>query len=263
MEGPLALVTGASRGIGAAIAAELARRGAAVVCAARGREALAATVAELGASGHRVRALPLDVADPAALPAALAALADFETELGPVEWLVNNAGIALSAPLARGTDEQGRDLYERHLAVNFHGPRRLLEALLPGFLARRRGRVLNVASSAGLVGYAYVSAYCASKHALIGYTRAAALELEAKGLAVGALCPHYVDSPMLAASVRNVVQKTGQSEAQARAFFAAQNPSGALVTPQEVALAAAEWLATGGNGELIELRGRGERRILR
>ena len=115
--------------------------------------------------------------------------------------------------------------------------------------------MLNIASSAGLRGYAYVSAYCASKHALVGYTRAAALELGPKGVAFGALCPHYVDSPMLEASIRNVVEKTGMSTDEARAHFAGQNPSGELVTPEQVAKAAADWFERPENGAIVELTG--------
>jgi len=124
------------------------------------------------------------------------------------------------------------------MAVNFHGAQRLTAALLPGMLTAGTGRVVNVASSAGLLGFAYVAAYCAAKHALVGYTRAAALELAPKGILVRALCPHYVDTPLLEASVRTVMAKTHKTHDEARAFFAAENPGGRLVTPEEVADAA-------------------------
>ena len=117
------------------------------------------------------------------------------------------------------------------------------------------GRVVNVASSAGLRGYAYVADYCASKHALVGLTRAAALELGPKGVLVGAVCPHYVDTPMTAESIRRVVEKTGKSEVEARRFFEQQNPGGRLVTAYEVADAVASLCEGEENGTLIELDG--------
>jgi NAD(P)-dependent dehydrogenase (short-subunit alcohol dehydrogenase family) len=178
-------------------------------------------------------------------------------EIGPPDWLVNNAGIAKSAPLLHPAEVT--DLYEEHLAVNFHGARRMLEALLPGMRARGYGRIVNVASSAGLVGYAYVSAYCASKHALVGYTRSAALELAGSGVAVSAVCPHYVDSPMTERSAARIAEKTGRTSEAARALLAAQNPGGRLVTPAEVAEAVLEQLAGEHNGAIVELDGRGGR----
>ncbi|QDU66463.1 SDR family NAD(P)-dependent oxidoreductase [Engelhardtia mirabilis] len=251
----VALVTGGSRGIGAAIVEELVTVGAAVIVAARGLQDCERLCAQIEEAGGSARPLALDVADRSSLRAARVRIEQLAGELGPVDWLVNNAGIAISAPLLRGTTDSGEDLYERHLAVNFHGPRLLVEALLPGMLERGAGRILAIASSAGLVGYPYVSAYCASKHALLGFTRAAALEVGPKGVAFGAICPHYVDSPMLAASIANVVAKTGKSEAEARAFFASQNPGGALVQPSEVAGVARQWLESGPNGAVIELDG--------
>ncbi len=255
------MITGASRGIGAAIAEELAERGHAVVLAARGREALEARVDGLRRRGVAAAGVVCDVADAASAEQVRRELERLSGELGPLTGLVNNAGIAISAPFERSVAPSGPDgpddpdLFDRHLEVNFHGPRRLVQALVPGMLERGGGRVLNIASSAGLHGYAYVTAYCASKHALVGYTRAAALELGPRGVAFGALCPHYVDSPMLAASIENVVRKTGKSEAEARAFFAAQNPGGRLVTQAQVARSAADWLAGGDNGAVIELTG--------
>jgi NAD(P)-dependent dehydrogenase (short-subunit alcohol dehydrogenase family) len=251
-----ALITGASRGIGAAIAEELGARGMSVVLCARGRDGLVRRAADLRARGVRCDFLELDVADPGAAAALPDRVREIECHFGPLTALVNNAGIAVSAPLERSATHPDGDLFERHLEVNFHGARRLVEALVPAMLERGAGRVLNVASSAGLQGYAYVSAYCASKHALVGYTRAAALELGPKGVAFGALCPHYVDSPMLAASIANVVEKTGRSEAEARAFFAAQNPDGRLVEPEAVARVAADWIEGGENGAVLELTGR-------
>lgn len=238
LAGQLALVTGGSQGIGAAIVARLLTAGADVVIAARKLapcEALAKRLEASKASGAgRAFALSLDVTDAAAVAAAPRAIADLTGDARPVTLLINNAGAAVSAPLAKSSDA----LFLDQMAVNFHGAQRLTAALLPGMLVAGTGRVVNVASSAGLFGYAYVAAYCAAKHALVGYTRAAALELAPKGIFVRALCPHYVDTPLLEASVETVMAKTKKTREEARAFFAAENPSGRLVTPDEVADAA-------------------------
>lgn len=231
------LITGASRGIGAAIARALAAGGRHVLLAARGAADLERVGAAITADGGRADVLELDVGDARSIEAAAARA----TELagGALAALVNNAGIARAAPLLpkpgrEGPSSKGPD-YEAHLAINFHGPRRLVEALAPAMLAAGGGAVINVASSAALVGYPYVAAYCASKHALLGYTRSAALETGARGLRWYAVCPHYVDSPMLAASVAKVVAATGRTPDEARAHFAASNPSGRLVTVEQVA----------------------------
>jgi len=124
-----------------------------------------------------------------------------------------------------------------------------------GFRKRGQGRVVNVASSAGLRGYGYVAAYCASKFALVGWTLSAAIEVERIGLKINAVCPHYVDSPMLAASVARLVEKTGKSVDEARAFFERENPSGALVSPEQVAESVLELLLGEHNACLVELDG--------
>jgi NAD(P)-dependent dehydrogenase (short-subunit alcohol dehydrogenase family) len=245
------LVTGAGRGIGAAIARRLARAGRRVVLAARTVEDCVRLAVEIESAGGAALAVKLDVADPRSI---LAAVGEVCERLGGVDELVNNAGIAISAPLI-ARDGSHDELCERHMLVNFHGARRMAEALIPKMKQRGHGRIVNVASSAALRGYRYVSAYCASKHALIGWSRAAALELEGSGIQVATVCPHYVDSPMTDESVRRVAQKTGQSEAQARAFFAAENPSGALVRPEQIADAVLELLERGANGSIVELDG--------
>ncbi len=251
-----ALVTGASSGIGEAVALELARRGWGVILVARRRERLEALAERIASGGGRARAVPQDLADRDA-GARLAEAAEAAAgELGPLELVVNNAGIAESAPLLpRPGREPEVDPFERHLAVNFHGPRRLIEHLAPAMVARGRGALLQVASSAGLRGYAYVAAYCASKHALLGLSRAAALELAPKGVRVGAICPHYVRSPLLEASVARLVVSAGRSEEEARAFFAAQNPGGRLVEPEEVAAAVADLAEDPRTGQVLELDG--------
>ncbi|MDF1798705.1 MAG: SDR family oxidoreductase [Planctomycetota bacterium] len=241
---PLALVTGASQGIGAAVARALHAAGARVVVSARRLGPCESLAEELGEGAH---ALSLDVTDAVAVAALPARL---EAEHGPLDWLVNNAGAATSAPLGK-SDEA---LYQRLMELNFHAARRLAGAFLPGMRERDHGRIVAVASSAGLVGYPYVAAYCASKHALIGYTRAAAAETDKTGVGFGAVCPHYVDTPLLAASIDNLVAKTGKTRDEARAFFADQNPGGRLVAPAEVAAAVVELCQATGRG-IVELDG--------
>lgn len=238
---PLALVTGGSRGIGAAIVWKLLSYGADVIVAARGLEdceRLAGLWEENGkastATGRPARAVAfaLDVTD----PKSVAELPDFalRTFGRPITWLVNNAGNAHTAPLARLSEDD----FRASLELNFHGPQRVTAALLPTLVTtpvEPRPAIVNISSSAGLHGYAYCAAYCAAKHALVGYTRAAAIELGPKDVSIHALAPHYVDTPMLADSIANVMAKTGKSADEARAFFAAQNPGGRLITPEEVA----------------------------
>ena len=173
---------------------------------------------------------------------------------GPVEWLVNNAGLAESAPLL-GERERQEQLASQHMEVNYHGPRRLIQALAPGMVERGYGRIVSIASSAGLRGYAYVADYCASKHALVGFSRAAALELGPRGVFVNLVCPHYVDTPMTARSIERLVQKTGRTPSEARGFFEQQNPGKRLVTVYEVAEATWRLCAGEDNGALLELDG--------
>lgn len=253
MAQPAAFITGAGRGIGEAIARRLARDGVFVVLGARTLEACEALARELRAEGGAAAAVALDVADPASVRAAATRAAELVGPERTLDWLVNNAGIAHSAPLFPREDVEA--LFERHMQVNFHGARRMLEALGPAMKARGYGRVVNIASSAALVGYRYVSAYCASKHALLGYSRAAALELEGSGVTVGVVCPHYVDSPMTDDSIRRIVEKTGKTPEQARGMLAAQNPSGALVKPAQVADVVLALCRGAENGALVELDG--------
>ncbi len=253
--GGAALITGASRGIGEAIARGLAAEGFAVVVAARGLERAEDVAASIRETGGRALALGLDVTDPAAVAGALGPLREFAQGAGGLRLLVNNAGLARSAPLERsGGFGDGEDLYRLHLELNFHAPVRLAEALLAD-LAGPHGCIVNVASSAGLQGYAYVAAYCASKHALVGWTRAAAAERGTRPPRVHAVCPHYVDSPMLQASIRNVVEKTGKTQAEAQAFFAQQNPGGRLVQPAAVAAAVADLALERRSEPVLELTG--------
>ena len=255
MQQSAVLVTGGGGGIGAAVATRAARAGWFVLVAGRDHARMQAVVERVQAAGSGAAWIELDLADPASIRSAVEAARRACLGVGPLVGLINCAGIAISAPLLAALGGDGEDLYARHLDVNFHGPRRLIEALAPQMRTARHGRIVNVASSAGLRGYAYTAAYCASKHALIGYTRAAARELAGSGVSMAAVCPHYVDSPLTDGSVQRLVLKTGKSEAQARAFFAEQNPGGRLITTDEVADVIWSCVEAEENGTILELDG--------
>ena len=254
----IALVTGGSRGIGEAICRCVAHDGVSVLVAARSSEQCARVAASIRAAGGTAWPLALDVADPASIAAALEEARKLTGPFGSIDWLVNDAGIAESAPF---TDEKREARFQRHLETNFHGARRLMEALIPGMEARGYGRIVNVASSAGLRGYAYVTAYCASKFALVGYSLAVADELEGMGVHVNLVCPHYVDSPLLSESVQRLVKKTRMQESLAREFFRRSNPGQRLVTMDEVAGAVVYLLRSEEQGAVVELDGSAERTV--
>ncbi|MEZ6003573.1 MAG: SDR family oxidoreductase [Planctomycetota bacterium] len=241
---PTVWITGATGGIGRALAQAYGAHGCPVVLLGRSAARLEELASELGGN---VQCLVFDLDDPAGLPSAVQR--GLEVSPGPIV-LVNNAGIAISAPLHRNGD-----LIERHLRVNFQGPVALMQALLPTML-ERGGQVVQIASSAGLEGYAYTSAYCASKHALLGYSKAAAIELAAKGVGVHMICPHFVDSPMTAASVARIQETTGKSAEEARAALAALNPDKELVPAAQVAQTAVACLELSHTGTIWELSGR-------
>ena len=224
----VALVTGGGRGIGRAIALAFAREGAHVAVSARTGAELDAVAAEIRRLGRKALAVPCDVAEPAEVEAAVRQVAE---GLGPTEILVNNAGIALSAKLL-DTDDA---LWERHLRVNLTGAFLTTRAVLPGMLAAGRGRIINVASSAARQGYPYVAAYTASKHGLLGLTRAVALEVVASGVTVNAICPGYVATDLTWASARNIQERTGRGFDDAVRTLAAFSPQKRLIEPDEVA----------------------------
>ncbi len=250
----VALVTGASSGIGAAIALRLAREGAFVIATSRRASGCDTVCGEISAAGGRACSVTLDLEQPDSIATVAERIAASGAS-GPVEWLVNNAGLAESAPLLGAEPARREELASKHMEVNYHGPRRLIQALAPGMVERGYGRVVSIASSAGLRGYAYVADYCASKHALVGFSRAAALELGPRGVFVNLVCPHYVDTPMTARSIERLVEKTGRTMAEARGFFEQQNPGKRLVTVYEVAEAAWSLCAGEDNGALLELDG--------
>lgn len=250
LAGRHALVTGGGRGIGIAIAQALLEQGARVTLAGRHAGTLADAARGLGAP-DRVGQAALDVTDPDSVARGFEAAA---ARFGPVAILVNNAGQAASAPVLR-TDGA---TWQRMLDVNLTGSFHCIQAALPAMLEAGWGRIVNVASTAGLAGYAYVSAYCAAKHGVVGLTRALALELAAKGVTVNAVCPGYTETDIVADAVANIVAKTGRSAEQARAELAAGNPQKRLVQPRQVADAVA-WLCLPGsdamNGQSIAVAG--------
>lgn len=224
-----AVVTGAGRGIGRAIALELARLGHPVALQARTPSQLFDTRAEIEALGGRARVVPGDVTDASA---ARELVERCEAELGILTIAVGAAGQAISAPLHRTSVEQLRGLLEVNLVSAFH----LLQSSAAAMTASRtRGRVVLVASTAAVHGMRYTAAYSASKHAVLGLVRSAALELAPAGITVNAVCPGWVETPMLQATVRNIAEKTGRTEAEALGEIEARIPMRRVLRAEEVA----------------------------
>jgi NAD(P)-dependent dehydrogenase (short-subunit alcohol dehydrogenase family) len=215
LEGRHALVTGGGSGIGARIAEALAADGAVLTLLGRDAARLEQAAARLRPSA-RVETVAADVTDGERIAAAVATARD---RLGPVEILVNSAGAAESAPFVKTAPE----LWERMIGVNLTGPFHCCRQVIAGMVEAGWGRIVTIASVAGLQGYPYVAAYCAAKHGVIGLTRALALETARAGVTVNAICPGYTDTDMVAATLSNIMEKTGRSEAEARAAPAA-NP---------------------------------------
>jgi len=231
--GPLAgrhaVVTGAGRGLGAAIAEEIARLGASVTLMGRTEAPLRCGAASITSRhGTEARAVRCDVTDQESVRHAFA---EAREQLGPPLILVNNAGIAESAPFGR-TDAE---LWRRVLDTDLTGAYFCAAEVVPIAIAHGWGRIVNIASTAGLRGYAYITAYCAAKHGLVGFTRALALETAKAGLTVNAVCPGYADTDLVAGAVARIVAKTGRAPEQARAELVRHNPQQRLIRPEEIA----------------------------
>jgi NAD(P)-dependent dehydrogenase (short-subunit alcohol dehydrogenase family) len=231
-----AVVTGAGRGIGAVIADYLAARGASLTLIGRTPGPIEEQAARLRAA-YAVPAIaqPADVTAAAQVAAAFAAAVKAQ---GPVHILVNNAGRGESMPLKR----MDLGFLQRMMDTNLSSTFLCIQQVLAGMTESGYGRIINIASTAGLIGYRYVSAYVASKHAVVGLTRALALELAKTGITVNAVCPSYVETDMTRDTIANIVAKTGKSEAEARADLARANPQARLISPEEVANVVC-WLA--------------------
>lgn len=224
-----AVITGGGRGIGAAIAETLARIGAAVSLIGRNAQTLQATANRIAKDyGVKVATAPADVADEAAVKKAMATLKE---ALGAPTILVNNAGVAISSPFLKSDAA----FWCKTLNIDLMGAVYCTQAVLPAMLDAKWGRIINIASTAGVVGYAYVTAYCAAKHGMIGLTRALALETARTGVTVNAVCPGYADTDMTAQTIANIVNKTGRTRDEAIASLVSHNPQGRLIQPQEVA----------------------------
>jgi len=229
LSGRRAVVTGASRGIGAAIAVRLAEAGAQTVLIGRDANALAKQATRISNS----QSVICDVTDAAQVEKRFAEL----LARGPVDILVNNAGAAASAPFVKTNDE----MLERMLSVNLGSAFRCSRAVIPAMLARGHGRIVNISSIAGLRGYPYVTAYVAAKHALVGFTRALAMEVIRKGITVNAVCPGYTDTDLVRDAASAISEKTGRSPDDVVHEMIRTNPQGRLIRPEEVAETVA-WL---------------------
>ncbi len=235
IEGRVALVTGGGRGIGRSIVLALAREGVRVAVAARTVPEIEEVAAEAAALGPKAIFLPLDMADRSAF---VRVAKEVEAALGPIGILVNNAGVSVHAPLHSMEDAD----WDAILAVNLTGPVLLTRACLPQLYGNRWGRVINVASVAGRIGLKYGSAYSASKHGLLGFTRSLALEGAKKGLTANAVCPSWTETQMMREAVEAAALHTQRTEEQVRAAMLASNPLGRAALPEEVADAVV-WLA--------------------
>lgn len=248
-----AVITGGGRGIGAAVARALAAEGARVVVSARSQGEIEAVAGELRDGGAEAWALPCDVTD----PEAILALRDAAVEwLGTVDVLIANAGIATSAPLHTIHLEDWNHLF----AVNVTGVFLCAQAFVPAMIERGWGRVVNVASIAGRMGAPYISAYAATKHAVVGFTRALGQEVAARGVTVNAVCPGYVDTPMTDGSIARIVAKTGLDPDDTRKRLEKASPQNRLMEADEVAWLVASLCrpeARGINAQAIVLDGGG------
>jgi len=253
LEGKRAIVTGAGKGIGRSIALALAQAGADVAVTARTASDLEQLTGEIQALGRRSVAVPCDVTDLAQVQHMATTLLE---GLGGLDILVNNAGNAGSHKFLTHPDE----LWHRMLAVNLTSVYYVTKALLPPLVEQRSGRVITIASIASRTGGSYIAAYTASKHGVLGLTRALAAEMQPYNITVNAICPGYVDTPMTDASISNIITRTGMGEEQARAALTKTSPQQRLITPEEVAAITvflAQDINRGITGQAINIDGGG------
>jgi NAD(P)-dependent dehydrogenase (short-subunit alcohol dehydrogenase family) len=237
-----AVITGGGTGIGAAIARALGSEGAKLTLVGRRREPLE----EVCAGGFDGLVAPADVTLREEVDRAFGLARQAQ---GPITILINNAGAATGAPFAKVTEALWRDM----IAVNLDGMFHCCQAALPDLLAAPAGRIVTIASMAGLHGFAYASPYIAAKHGAVGLTRALAAEFARKSLRVNAVCPGFVDTDMTVRSVSNIVARTGRAESEARDELARLNPSGRLISPEEVASTVLDLVLSERNGEAVEI----------
>jgi NAD(P)-dependent dehydrogenase (short-subunit alcohol dehydrogenase family) len=251
LQGRRAVVTGAGRGIGRAIALALSMAGADVAVSARSTAEIEGVAEQLRAFGRRALAIPCDVTD-AAQVAQLAEAA--VAGLGGVDILVNNAGAATSHKFLGHPDE----LWHQMLAINLTGVYYVTKAFVPHMVAQQSGRIINIASITAKVGARYIAAYTASKHGVLGLTRALAAEFVSQNITVNAICPGYVDTPMTDGNVTNIVNRTGLSATQVRETLEKTSPQNRLIAPEEVAALVvylAQDSARGITGQAINIDG--------
>lgn len=249
--GRSAVITGGGRGIGAATARQLAAAGVDVILAARSEDQISALASELTAAGHRAWGVVTDVADEDSVQRLLKRAQDL---VGRIDILVNNAGIASSAPLRSIRLED----WNRIFAVNVTGTFLCTRAFLPAMVEHGWGRVVNIASVAGKMGAPYISAYAASKHAVVGFTRAVALEVARHGVTVNAVCPGYVETDMTDQTIETITGKTRLDDDQARASLEAMSPQRRIFGADEVAyqvLSLCDPRAAGINAQSIVIDG--------